>query len=68
MTDPESSPPLVCEYRAEHLDPAMRLYLAWAQDLYDEDKDEGMRMVMLYLAPIFAAARRQRLAEGRWLA
>lgn len=39
-------------------DPAFRLWMAWAWDVYDEDKDAGMEMLVGYVAKVLVEAGR----------
>lgn len=46
------------EYRHEDLDPSFVLWMAWAKDVYDENKEAGMDMLIGYVAKVIAEARR----------
>jgi hypothetical protein len=41
-------------------DPGFRLWVAWVQDLYDEDRDAARAMLASFLGPVLAAARAAR--------
>lgn len=45
-------------FLSSELDPSFILWFSWAKDVYDEDKEAGMDMMVGYVAKVMAEARR----------
>lgn len=70
MTAPHPSatahgqPPWAREYRHEDLGPGLVTWFALAADVYADDRDAGIDMLVNYLAGVMVKARAAATSEG----